>query len=68
MYKSNCFYLPRFEGQKSSNLMLRKGKWKEKQVVPEHWVEEMITQRTSYLEAQKNAPILKKDGLDLGCG
>jgi len=48
--------------------MLRKGKWKEKQVVPQNWVEEMITQRTSYLEAQKNAPILKEDGLDLGYG
>ena len=49
-------------------LMLRKGKWNEKQVVPADWVEEMITQRTSYLEAQKNAPILKEDGLDLGYG
>jgi CubicO group peptidase (beta-lactamase class C family) len=49
-------------------LMLRKGKWKEKQVVPKYWVEEMITQRTSYEEAQKNAPILKEDGLDLGYG
>ena len=49
-------------------LMLRKGKWKEKQVVPKKWVEEIITQRTSYLEAQKNAPILKEDGLDLGYG
>lgn len=49
-------------------LMLRKGKWKDKQVVPEDWVEEMITQRTSYQEAQKNAPILKEDGIDLGYG
>jgi CubicO group peptidase (beta-lactamase class C family) len=49
-------------------LMLRNGKWKEKQVVPEDWIEEMITQRTSYQEAQENAPILKEDGLDLGYG
>ena len=49
-------------------LMLRNGKWQEKQVIPEAWVEEMITQRTSYQEAQKNAPILKEDGLDLGYG
>ena len=49
-------------------LMLRKGKWKDSQVIPEKWVEEMVTQRTSYLEAQKNAPILKEDGLDLGYG
>lgn len=49
-------------------LMLRKGKWNSEQVIPEDWVEEMITQRTSYKEAQKNAPILKKDGLNLGYG
>ncbi len=49
-------------------LMLRKGKWKEEQLIPKSWVKEMITQRTSYQEAQKNAPILKEDGLDLGYG
>jgi len=49
-------------------LMLRKGKWKDTQVIPKEWVEEMVTQRTSYQEAQKNAPILKEDGLDLGYG
>ena len=49
-------------------LLLRKGKWQDKQVIPEAWVNEMITQRTSYKEAQKNAPPLKEDGLDLGYG
>jgi CubicO group peptidase (beta-lactamase class C family) len=49
-------------------LMLRKGKWKDRQVVSEAWIDEMITQRTSYQEAQKNVPILKEDGLDLGYG
>ncbi len=49
-------------------LMLRKGKWKNKQVIPENWVNEIIKQRTSYVEAQKNVPLLKKDGLDLGYG
>ncbi|AZQ64704.1 class C beta-lactamase-related serine hydrolase [Flammeovirga pectinis] len=49
-------------------LMLRNGKWQNKQVIPEAWVKEMTTQRTSYKEAQKNAPILKEDGLDLGYG
>jgi len=49
-------------------LMLRNGKWQDKQVVPEAWVKEMITQRTSYQEAQQNAPVLKEDGLDLGYG
>ncbi|PWJ35021.1 serine hydrolase domain-containing protein [Sediminitomix flava] len=49
-------------------LMLRNGKWLDKQVIPKAWVKEMITQRTSYTEAQHNAPILKEDGLDLGYG
>lgn len=49
-------------------LMLRKGKWKDQQVIPEKWVNEIITQRTSYEEAQKSVPILKEDGLDLGYG
>jgi CubicO group peptidase (beta-lactamase class C family) len=49
-------------------LMLRKGKWQDQQVIPEAWVEEMTVQRTSYQEAQNNAPILKEDGLDLGYG
>ncbi|NHN24061.1 serine hydrolase [Flavobacterium jejuense] len=49
-------------------LMLRKGKWKDKQIISENWVNEIITQRTSYLETQKSVPILKEDGLDLGYG
>lgn len=49
-------------------LMLREGKWKGKQVVPQNWVNEMVTQRTSYLEAQKSVPLLKEDGIDLGYG
>lgn len=49
-------------------LMLRKGKWNDKQVVPEKWINEIIKQRTSYLEAQKSVPLLKEDGMDLGYG
>lgn len=49
-------------------LMLRKGTWNDQQIIPEKWVEEIITQRTSYLEAQKSVPLLKEDGLDLGYG
>lgn len=49
-------------------LMLRKGKWNDQQVIPEKWVNEVITQRTSYQEAQKSVPLLKEDGLDLGYG
>ncbi len=50
------------------HLLLNKGKWKDAQVIPESWVGEMITQRTSYQDAQKNVPLLKEDGLDLGYG
>lgn len=49
-------------------LMLRNGKWKDKQVIPESWINEVVKQRTSYLDAQKNVPLLKKDGMDLGYG
>jgi len=49
-------------------LMLRKGKWNNAQLIPEKWVDEIIKQRTSYAEAQKSVPLLKKDGLDLGYG
>lgn len=49
-------------------LMLRQGKWGEKQLIPQKWVEEMTKQRTSYLEAQKSVPLLKEDGMDLGYG
>ena len=49
-------------------LMLNQGKWDQDQLIPSSWINEMITQRTTYREAQKNAPPLKKDGLDLGYG
>ncbi len=49
-------------------LMLRNGKWKDKQLIPKKWVKEMVTQRTSYEEAQKSVPVLKNDGIDLGYG
>jgi CubicO group peptidase (beta-lactamase class C family) len=49
-------------------LMLRKGKWNGKQVISEKWVDEVIKQRTSYIEAQKSVPLLKEDGMDLGYG
>lgn len=49
-------------------LMLRKGQWKEKEIIAKDWVEELTQQRTSYTEAQKSVPLLKEDGLDLGYG
>ena len=49
-------------------LMLRNGKWKNTQLIPKDWVQEVIKQRTSYAEAQKSVPVLKNDGIDLGYG
>lgn len=49
-------------------LMLRNGKWKDKQLISEDWIAEVIKQRTSYKEAQESVPLLKEDGLDLGYG
>lgn len=49
-------------------LMLRDGKWKGLRIISEDWVQEVTKQRTSYSEAQKNVPLLKEDGLDLGYG
>lgn len=49
-------------------LMLRHGKWKDKQVIPEGWIDDITKERTSYLEAQKSVSLLKEDGLDLGYG
>lgn len=49
-------------------LMLQNGNWNGQQLIPENWVQEMITERTSYQEAQQSVPVLKQDGLDLGYG
>ncbi|TRZ42424.1 serine hydrolase domain-containing protein [Robertkochia solimangrovi] len=49
-------------------LMLRKGKWNDQQLISERWIHEITRQWTSFTEAQKSAPILKEDGLDLGYG
>ena len=35
-------------------LMLNKGKWKNKQIIPEKWVDEMIKMRTPYEEISRN--------------
>ncbi|RKE94801.1 CubicO group peptidase (beta-lactamase class C family) [Ichthyenterobacterium magnum] len=39
-------------------LMLNKGKWKNKQIIPENWVNEMITPRTTAKEMQKSVPVM----------
>ena len=41
-------------------LMLYKGKWNDKQVISESWVDEMIAQRTSFEEINENVPVFKE--------
>lgn len=50
------------------HLLLNKGNWNGLQLVDSSWIAEMVTSRTPYHEAQKNVPLLKEDGLDLGYG
>lgn len=42
-------------------LMLNKGKWNGKQVIPEQWVEEMTHPSTSFEEVDKIAPFIKNE-------
>ncbi len=49
-------------------LMLNKGKWKDKQIISENWVEEMLKQRTSYKEINKNVPVFIDSGVNYGYG
>jgi CubicO group peptidase (beta-lactamase class C family) len=49
-------------------LMLNEGRWKNEQLIPEDWIREITTTRTTYADAQRNVPVLKEDGLDLGYG
>ena len=49
-------------------LMLNKGKWKDKQVIPEDWVDEMIKNRTSYEEVNNNVPAYRNSGTNFGYG
>lgn len=49
-------------------LMLNKGKWNGKQVLSANWVDEMIAQRTSYEEINKNVPVFINSGVNYGYG
>jgi CubicO group peptidase (beta-lactamase class C family) len=49
-------------------LMLNKGNWNGKQVISEAWVNEMVKERTSYVEVNKNVPGFRNSGLYLGYG
>ena len=49
-------------------LMLNRGKWSEKQVISEQWVNEMLKQRTTSEEIIENVPIMKTTGSQYGYG
>ena len=48
--------------------MLNKGNWNGKQIVSEDWVAEMIKQRTTYKEINKNVPSFRETGVNYGYG
>ncbi len=49
-------------------LMLNKGKWMDKQIIDEKWVQEMINPITSYTEVDKNIPIFRGKDYSFGYG
>lgn len=49
-------------------LMLNKSRWNDQQIISENWVEEMITQRTTYKEINNNVPVFKETGVNFGYG
>ena len=49
-------------------LMLNKGKWKDKQLIEEEWIDEMIEERTSWKELNSNVPTFRDKGVKFGYG
>lgn len=49
-------------------LMLNRGKWNEKQVISEKWVNEMLKQRTTSEEIIENVPVMKTAVIQYGYG
>jgi len=49
-------------------LMLRRGKWNNQQVIEESWIDEMITQKTSFEEVNTNIPVFRNSGVNFGYG
>ena len=49
-------------------LLLNKGKWKSQQVVSESWIKEVLKERTSYQEINRNVPIHEKLDTDFAYG
>ncbi len=48
--------------------MLNRGHWQGRQLISENWVDEMLQQRTSYQELNKNVPVSEDTGVDFGYG
>jgi len=49
-------------------LMLHRGNWNGEQLISEAWVDEMLKQRTSYEELNRNVPVFAGTGVDFGYG
>lgn len=50
------------------HLMLNRGNWQGEQLISESWVDEMLKQRTSYQELNRNVPVFENTGVDFGYG
>lgn len=49
-------------------LMLNKGNWDGKQIISESWIKEMLKQRTTPEELNKNVPVFHNSGANYGYG
>lgn len=49
-------------------LMLSRGKWLDKQLISEDWIDEMLKERTSYKELNSNVPVYRNSGVYWGYG
>ncbi|MDU8885784.1 serine hydrolase [Yeosuana sp. MJ-SS3] len=49
-------------------LMLNNGDWNGTEIINKNWVNEMITERTSHTELNKNVPVFKDTRVDFGYG
>ncbi len=49
-------------------LMLNEGNWAGGQLIDKAWVDEMMTQRTTYEEIHHNVPVFKDSGVNFGYG
>lgn len=49
-------------------LMLNNGNWNGQQIISEDWVEEMVKQRTTHQELNRNVPVFAGTGINYGYG